>query len=557
MKNWFKTNTDSPRQDKSKWKPDISWLKLDKWVKRLDTYIIKKFLGTYFFAIALIISIAVVFDVNENIDRFINNKAPLKAIVFDYYMNFIPYFSNLFSPLFVFIAVIFFTSKLAENSEIIAMFSTGMSFKRMMRPYMISAAIISVVTFGLGAYVIPKGNVTRLNFEDRYKKKKKQDYVRNVQLEVDSGVIAYIERYEDYNKTGYRFSLDKFDDKKLVAHLTARSITYDTASVHKWTVKNYMIREMEGMREKITRGDRLDTIIKMEPQDFLIMKGQQQTMTSPELMRELGAYLLGRHNYLRVDVKNPQFKVIVEIRDYGAYIHGPKIQGEGGLPVGTSGRALNMLSGGIDSPVAAYRMAKRGLGLDHIHFASPPYTSERAKLKVKALAQLITPYTGSTNLFVVPYTKPQEYIRDNAPDVLFTVLMRRSMMRIANIIARKQGCEALVTGESLAQVASQTVKALQCTDAAQDLPILRPLIGMDKTEIVETARHINTFETSILPYEDCCTIFTPPHPKIRPELSEILEAEAGMPGLAELEAEAAEATERIRLRITDDVEFEG
>ena len=280
-------------------------------------------------------------------------------------------------------------------------------------------------------------------------------------------------------------------------------------------------------------------------------------MKSPEICRELGAYLLDKHHHLRVDVHNPQLEIMVEIRDYAAYVHGPKVEAAGGLPVGTSGRALNLLSGGIDSPVAAYRMAKRGLGLDHIHFASPPYTSERAKLKVKALAQLITPYTGSTNLFVVPYTKPQEYIRDNAPDVLFTVLMRRSMMRIANIIARKQGCEALVTGESLAQVASQTVKALQCTDAAQDLPILRPLIGMDKTEIVETARHINTFETSILPYEDCCTIFTPPHPKIRPELSEILEAEAGMPGLAELEAEAAEATERIRLRITDDVEFEG
>ena len=263
-------------------------------------------------------------------------------------------------------------------------------------------------------------------------------------------------------------------------------------------------------------------------------------MTSPELMRELGAYLLGKHNYLKVDVHNPQFKVIVEIRDYGAYIHGPKVPGEGGLPVGTSGRALNMLSGGIDSPVAAYRMAKRGLALDHIHFASPPYTSERAKLKVKALAQLTSIYTGSSNLFVVPYTKPQEYIRDNAPDVLFTVLMRRSMMRIANVIAKRQGCEALVTGESLAQVASQTVKALQCTDAAQDLPILRPLIGMDKTEIVETARHINTFETSILPYEDCCTIFTPPHPKIRPELEEILEAEAAMPGLAALEAERRE-----------------
>ena len=280
-------------------------------------------------------------------------------------------------------------------------------------------------------------------------------------------------------------------------------------------------------------------------------------MKSPEICRELGAYLLDKHHHLRVDVHNPQLEIMVEIRDHAAYVHGPKVEAAGGLPVGTSGRALNMLSGGIDSPVAAYRMAKRGLALDHIHFASPPYTSERAKLKVKALAQLTSIYTGSSNLFVVPYTKPQEYIRDNAPDVLFTVLMRRSMMRIANVIAKKQGCEALVTGESLAQVASQTVKALQCTDAAQDLPILRPLIGMDKTEIVETARHINTFETSILPYEDCCTIFTPPHPKIRPELEEILEAEAAMPGLAALEAEAAESAERIRIRITDQVEFEG
>lgn len=258
-------------------------MEMDKWVRRIDWYIIKKFLGTYFFAIALIISIAVVFDVNENIDKFINNKAPLEAIVFDYYMNFVPYFSNLFSPLFVFIAVIFFTSKLAENSEIIAMFSTGMSFKRLMRPYMISAAIIAIVTYGLGAYVIPRGNITRLDFEDRYKRKKKQEYVRNVQLEVDSGVIAYMERFENYNKTAYRFSLDKFEDKQLVSHLTARSATYDTTSVHKWTLKNYMIREMDGMKETITKGERLDSIIKMEPQDFLIMKGQQQTMTSPEL----------------------------------------------------------------------------------------------------------------------------------------------------------------------------------------------------------------------------------------------------------------------------------
>ena len=258
-------------------------LKLDKYIRRMDWYIIKKFLGTYFFAIALIITIAVVFDINEQIDKFINNKAPVKAIIFDYYMNFIPYFSNLFSPLFVFIAVIFFTSKMAENSEIIAMMSTGMSFKRMLRPYMISAAIIAALTYGLGAYVIPKGNVTRLEFENKYKRKKKVEYVRNVQLEVDSGVIAYMERYENYNKTAYRFSLDKFKDKKLVSHLTARSAKYDTTSTNKWILKDYMIREMDGMREKITKGDRLDTIVKMDPQDFLISKGQQQTMTSSEL----------------------------------------------------------------------------------------------------------------------------------------------------------------------------------------------------------------------------------------------------------------------------------
>lgn len=254
-----------------------------KWLKRLDRYIIVKFLGTYFFAIALIISIAVVFDINENIDDFINNKAPISAIIFDYYLNFIPYYTNLFSPLFVFIAVIFFTSKLAENSEIIAMFSTGMSFKRLMVPYMISAAIIALVTYVLSTEVIPTGSVTRLKFEQVYKNKKRTDYVRNIQLEVDTGVIAYMERYEDYNKTAYRFSLDKFEDHKLVSHLTARRITYDTTAVHRWIIKDYMIREMKGMRETITRGDRMDSIINMEPQDFLITRGQQETMTSPQL----------------------------------------------------------------------------------------------------------------------------------------------------------------------------------------------------------------------------------------------------------------------------------
>ncbi|MBP1614126.1 MAG: lptG [Bacteroidetes bacterium] len=255
----------------------------NKLLKRLDWYIIKKFLGTYVFAIALIISIAVVFDFNEKMDKFMTNEAPWKAIIFDYYMNFIPYFANLFSPLFVFIAVIFFTSKLAENSEIIAMFSTGMSFKRLMRPYMISAAIISVITFGLGSYIIPKGSVTRLAFEDKYYKKRKNTSVRNVQLEVDSGVIAYIERYEDYNKTGFRFSLDKFVDKKLVSHLTARSVTYDTTAVNKWIIKDYMIRELNGLREKIIRGERIDSTIVMQPTDFLITRNQQEVLTSPQL----------------------------------------------------------------------------------------------------------------------------------------------------------------------------------------------------------------------------------------------------------------------------------
>ncbi|MBQ8673588.1 MAG: LptF/LptG family permease [Bacteroides sp.] len=255
----------------------------NKFLMRLDYYIIKKFLGTYIFAIALIISIAVVFDFNEKMDRFMSHDAPWSAIIFDYYANFVPYFANLFSPLFVFIAVIFFTSKLAENSEIIAMFSTGMSFKRMLRPYMVSAAIIALTTFFLGSYVIPKGSVTRINFEDKYYKQRKKSTARNIQLEVDSGVIAYIDRFEDYNKTGYRFSLDKFKEKALVSHLTARSITYDTTQTHHWVIKDYMIREMDGMKETIRKGEKIDTTLFMEPSDFLIMKNQQEMLTSPQL----------------------------------------------------------------------------------------------------------------------------------------------------------------------------------------------------------------------------------------------------------------------------------
>lgn len=257
---------------------------MGKILKRLDIYIIKKFLGTYVFAIGLIISIAVVFDFNEKSDKFSNNHAPWKEIIFDYYLNFIPYFANLFSPLFVFISVIFFTSKLAENSEVIAMFSTGMSFKRMMRPYMISAAIIAVVTFILGAYVIPQGSNTRLDFENKYTRRVKNSVQkRNTQLEVADGVIAYIDNYQDYNKTGSRFSLDKFEDKKLVSRLTAQTIIYDTTSTYRWKIKNYTIRELGGLKENIITGKQMDSIIMMEPSDFLIMRNQQEMLTSPQL----------------------------------------------------------------------------------------------------------------------------------------------------------------------------------------------------------------------------------------------------------------------------------
>ena len=258
------------------------------YINKIDGYIIGKFIGTYFYSIILIISISIVFDINENLAKFTTNNAPLRAIVFDYYANFVPYFANLFSPLFVFIAVIFFTSKLAGNSEVIAMLASGMSFKRLLRPSMISAAIIAGLNFYLGAYVIPKGNVIRQNFESLYKSSnRKKTSATNVQLQVGKGVIAYISQYDDRNKTGYGFFLDKFEDKKLVSHMTANVIKYDTISDSRyhWKAYNYKIRSLEGMREKITSGIEIDTMIMMEPMDLIFSKGQQETFTSPELKR--------------------------------------------------------------------------------------------------------------------------------------------------------------------------------------------------------------------------------------------------------------------------------
>ena len=266
----------------------LGWLRIlapSRYLKRLDRYIIVKFIGTYVFAIMLIISLAIVFDVNENLNKFAEYHAPLRAIIFDYYANFVPYFSNLFSPLFVFIAVIFFTSKLAGNSEIVAMLAAGVSFKRLLRPYMFSCVLIAMLSYYLSAYVIPHGTVIRQNFEVKYKNKTNITSAENVQLQVGKGIIAYIQHYDNNMKKGYGFSLDKFENKKLVSHMTAMEIQYDTISDTKyhWTVRNWKIRRLKGLREHIESGVKCDTIIQMEPTDLVYSRGQQETFTSPEL----------------------------------------------------------------------------------------------------------------------------------------------------------------------------------------------------------------------------------------------------------------------------------
>ena len=247
---------------------------------------------------------------------------------------------------------------------------------------------------------------------------------------------------------------------------------------------------------------------------------------SPDICNELGGKLLETFPHLSVDVHKPDVTVTVEVREKYAFIHAGKLDGAGGIPVGSSGKAMLLLSGGIDSPVAGYMMSKRGAVIDAIHFEAPPYTSERAKQKVEKLAKKMTEYCGDIAFYCVPFTEIQETLRDKCPEELFTILMRRLMMEIAQRIAAREGCQALITGESLGQVASQTMYAMVCTDAVCRIPVVRPCVGLDKTEIIDISRKIDTFETSILPYEDCCTVFTPKHPKTRPELGAVEAAQA-------------------------------
>ncbi len=251
--------------------------------KRVDFYIIKKYLGTFFFTIALIIAISVVFDINERLDHFL--KAPLRAIVVDYYLNFIPYFANMFSPLFAFIAVIFFTSKMADNCEIIALLSTGFSFKRLMVPYMLSATFIALFTFGLNAYIIPPSNSTRIDFMNKYFRNKEVAYGTKIQLMVEPGVIAFFSRFDNKNQVGYRFSLERFEENVLKSRMTAQSIKYN--GEHSWTVRDYLIRNFSDMNEEIIKGEKVDTILAIEPSDFLISSYDAELMTSPNLRQHI------------------------------------------------------------------------------------------------------------------------------------------------------------------------------------------------------------------------------------------------------------------------------
>lgn len=251
-------------------------------------------------------------------------------------------------------------------------------------------------------------------------------------------------------------------------------------------------------------------------------------MTSPEICREVGAHILRNIKTLKVDVHNPDVIVTVEVRDKHVFIHGNQIKGAGGMPVGSAGRVGLLVSGGIDSPVAGWMMAKRGLQLTAIHFAAPPYTSKRAEMKVRDLVSIVAKYSGRVNFCIVNFTEIQETIKEKCPEELFTIIMRRLMMKIALIIGERDKCGALVTGESLGQVASQTLGAIACTDAVATMPVFRPLIGMDKNEIITISRDIGAFETSILPYEDCCTVFTPKHPRTRPTLDLIEAAESAV-----------------------------
>lgn len=314
-------------------------------------------------------------------------------------------------------------------------------------------------------------------------------------------------------------------------------------------VKMYKALEVEKSMEAIL-GDTLDYLADAleDAQTFKVEAKRADKKfphKSPEICAELGHVILEKFPHLSVDVHESDVTVFVEIREKHAFVNAMKFDGAGGLPIGTSGRGMLLLSGGIDSPVAGYMLAKRGMQIQAIHFEAPPYTSERARLKVEKLAEEISEYCGDIAFHCVPFTDIQVAIRDNCPEELFTIIMRRLMMEIAQRICERENCSCLITGESLGQVASQTMGAIVCTDAACRMPVFRPCIGMDKSEIVEIARKIDTFDTSILPYEDCCTVFTPKHPRTRPVLQDVIDGQNQF----DFEPMIAEAVENTKFKL--------
>ena len=368
--------------------------------------------------------------------------------------------------------------------------------------------------------------LNRCNFEDILIKniRRRLRELGEVEIRKSQSTIYIEPKSEDYD----------FEEALLRVGRVFGIAGFSRACVCEKTVEDILSRSPEYLRTEMEKIKTFKVEAKRADKRF--------PLTSPEICREVGAVLLEKYPHLKVDVHNPDRVVYVEIRDFAAYVRAEQLKGAGGLPVGTAGKASILISGGIDSPVAAWTMAKRGLRLNAIHFASPPYTSQRAEMKVKTLLSKVARYSGSINLAIVPFTEIQDQIAENCPEDYFTLIMRRMMMRISERIAKSSGSLALITGESLGQVASQTLPALVTTDYVTNMPVLRPLIGMDKEEIITISRKIDAFETSILPYEDCCTVFTPKHPKTRPTLELCQEAEKNL-NIDELIEKAISGTE--------------
>ncbi len=365
-------------------------------------------------------------------------------------------------------------------------------------------------------------NMLQKNIKNRLKKIGRFDYYRKQSTiyitpleDIDIGLVV--------KKLGYIFG---------IGAIQRCAVFPKDFSAVATGAKEYLTSALEGARSFKVEAKRADKTF---------------PLNSPQIQQQLGDVVSDAFPHLAVDVHDPEITVRLEIRDNGAYLSAERLTGAGGMPVGSSGKALLMLSGGIDSPVAGYMMAKRGLVVDCIHYVSPPYTSERARMKVEKLCEELTDYCGDIMFYCVPFTEIQEKLRDNCPEEYFTVLMRRLMVKIANKICARDGYGAIITGESVAQVASQTLSALYCTNAAAEYPVFRPVIGMDKIEITEISRKIGTYETSIMPYEDCCTVFSPKHPRTKPRYEDILAAEESFDFTALVE-EAVEKTEVKRFK---------